>query len=328
MPETPDISKLAEQLTSHSRRALAKAITLTESKKNSDVSRAQELLEAVMPKTGNSVRIGITGVPGVGKSTFIETLGISLIEQGHKVAVLAVDPSSPNSGGSILGDKTRMQDLMASDHSFIRPSPTGGNLGGVSRKTRESILLCEAAGYDIILVETVGVGQSEYEVASMVDFFMVLMLPGAGDSLQGIKKGILELADMLVINKTDGENKNLARHAKREYENALHLLQPKHQHYAVKVMLCSALENVGLEEVWTEISSFISNEKESGRLGEQRKNQMKNWMFRLTEEMVLDHFHQKEGVADRITQYSKSVQQGDMTPLRASQELLRYYLEK
>ena len=214
-----------QNLLSGNRRALAKAITLVESKLNTHREQAQQILEQVLPQSGNSIRIGITGVPGVGKSTFIEAFGLHLIEQGKRVAVLAVDPSSPIAGGSILGDKTRMEELSRRDEAFIRPSPSGGRLGGVAQKTRETMLLCEAAGYDVILVETVGVGQSEYQVAGMVDFFMVLMLPGGGDELQGIKKGIMELADALVINKADGDSEKLATMTSRQYTSAMNLLR-------------------------------------------------------------------------------------------------------
>ncbi|MFZ5603690.1 MAG: methylmalonyl Co-A mutase-associated GTPase MeaB, partial [Pseudomonadota bacterium] len=217
-----------EALLQGNRRALAKAITLTESKLDSHRQEAQQLLESLLPHTGNSIRIGITGIPGVGKSTFIEAFGLHLIRAGKKVAVLAVDPSSPITGGSILGDKTRMEVLSQQENAFIRPSPSGGALGGVAQKTRESMLLCEAAGYDVILVETVGVGQSEYEVASMVDFFLVLMLPNAGDELQGIKKGILELADAIVINKADGAARAMADQARHHYNNALSILHHHH----------------------------------------------------------------------------------------------------
>jgi len=237
------------------RRALARAITLVESTRDDHRERAQVLLERALPHSGDSIRIGITGIPGVGKSTFIEAFGLHLIERGRRVAVLAVDPSSPIAGGSILGDKTRMEELSRRGEAFIRPSPTAGALGGVAQKTRETMLLCEAAGYDAILVETVGVGQSEYEVAGMVDFFMVLMLPNAGDELQGIKKGIVELADALVINKADGESVNLAAMTRKHYTAAMTLL--KHaSHWAPRVMTCSAAEGVNIDEVWDMVREF------------------------------------------------------------------------
>src|SRR5690554_5541424 len=233
-------------LLSGNRRALAKAITLIESKRDVDRAKSQELLERILPHSGKSIRVGISGVPGVGKSTFIESFGLYLLSQGKKLAVLAVDPSSPIAGGSILGDKTRMEYLSREENAFIRPSPSEGALGGVALKTRETMLLCEAAGYDVILVETVGVGQSEYEVASMVDFFLVLMLPNAGDELQGIKKGIMELADALVINKADGESMNYAEQTRRHYQNALHLLRHT-SFWTPQVLTCSALKNENIE---------------------------------------------------------------------------------
>src|SRR5210317_1087126 len=231
-------------------RALAKAITLIESRNLDHSLAATTLLDELLPDTGNSIRIGISGVPGAGKSTFIEALGMSLLSQGHKVAVLAVDPSSQISGGSILGDKTRMEELSRQANAFIRPSPSSGTLGGVARKTRETMLACEAAGFDVIIVETVGVGQSETTVASMVDFFLVLMLAGAGDELQGIKKGILELADAIAINKADGDNVENAKRAVKAYETALSLLNPSSPSWKAPVLTCSALEMIGIEDIW------------------------------------------------------------------------------
>lgn len=247
-----------------------------------------------MPFTGNSLRIGITGVPGVGKSTFIEVLGSFLSSLNHKVAVLAVDPSSPYSGGSILGDKTRMQELSKLDSVFIRPSPTAGTLGGVSRKTRETILLCEAAGYDIILIETVGVGQSEYEVASMVDFFLLMLLPNAGDGLQGIKRGIMELADLIVVNKADGEYQKRAHTAAGEYKGALHLTRKKYADYETAVLTCSALEGAGIEEIWDSLTCYINDLKKDGIFQENRNRQLIEWAKKLTEELLLADFWKKE----------------------------------
>ena len=241
-----------EQLKSGNRRALAKAITLVESKLDTHREQAQDILNTLLPETGKSIRIGITGIPGVGKSTFIEAFGLYLISQGKKVAVLAVDPSSPIRGGSILGDKTRMEMLSREENAFIRPSPSEGALGGVAQKTRETMLLCEAAGYDVILVETVGVGQSEYEVAAMVDFFLVLMLPNAGDELQGIKRGIMELADALVINKADGESINLAQQTQTHYKSAFKLLSHD-SFWQPKVQTCSAMEKRAIDDVWSMI---------------------------------------------------------------------------
>ncbi len=274
-----------EALLQGNRRALAKAITLTESKLDSHRQEAQQLLESLLPHTGNSIRIGITGIPGVGKSTFIESFGLHLIRQGMKVAVLAVDPSSPITGGSILGDKTRMEVLSQQDNAFIRPSPSGGALGGVAQKTRESMLLCEAAGYDVILVETVGVGQSEYEVASMVDFFLVLMLPNAGDELQGIKKGILELADAIVVNKADGAARAMADQTRQHYANALHILQ-HHHFWQPRVLLCSAMENKNIDAIWDMIGDYRTRSLEAGVFHQKRASQNQEWMWRLVHELI------------------------------------------
>jgi len=282
------------------RRSLAKAITLTESKLASHREEAQQPLESLLPHTGNSVRIGITGIPGVGKSTFIEAFGLYLISQGKKVAVLAVDPSSPITGGSILGDKTRMEILSQQENAFIRPSPRGGTLGGVAQRTRESMLLCEAAGYDVILVETVGVGQSEYEVASMVDFFLVLMLPNAGDELQGIKKGILELADAIVVNKADGAAKLMAEQTRQHYNNALSILQHS-AFWQPRVMLCSALENHNIDAIWSMVQDYRSKAESAGVFAHKRNRQNQEWMWRLVHELIdrrLKHDPSAKAVCD------------------------------
>lgn len=284
------------------RRALAKAITLTESKLDSHRQQAQEMLESLLPHTGNSIRIGITGVPGVGKSTFIEAFGLHLVRQGRKVAVLAVDPSSPITGGSILGDKTRMEILSQQENAFIRPSPSGGTLGGVAQKTRESMLLCEAAGYDVILVETVGVGQSEYEVASMVDFFLVLMLPNAGDELQGIKKGILELADAIVVNKADGAAKIMAEQARQHYANAFKIMQHA-AFWQPKVMLCSALENNNIDAIWAMTNEYRQKALDAGIFLHKRARQNQEWMWRLVHELIdrrLKHDPHARAVCDAM----------------------------
>ncbi|MEX0779858.1 MAG: methylmalonyl Co-A mutase-associated GTPase MeaB [Balneolales bacterium] len=308
---------------SGNRRMLAKGITLIESRRDQDIDAAQEVLSSAMVNTGNSIRLGITGVPGVGKSTFIETLGMQLIERGHKVAVLAVDPSSPRSGGSILGDKTRMPVLATRKEAFIRPSPASGTLGGVAGKTRETMLLCEAAGYDVILVETVGVGQSEVEVASMVDYFLVLMLPGAGDSLQGIKKGIIELADMLVINKADGDNLQSAKVAKNEYEKVLHLLHPPQS----RVRLCSALKGDGVADVWDEVRLYIKAQKEGKHFEENRKKQLYNWMIRITEETILKDFRLNNRIQQALINIKSQLEKGETTPVIACKQLVKIYRE-
>ncbi|MCH8496412.1 MAG: methylmalonyl Co-A mutase-associated GTPase MeaB [Balneolales bacterium] len=312
-----------EELRSGNRRTLSKAITLIESTREVDRDPAQKLLSEVMPHTGGSYRIGISGVPGVGKSTFIESLGMLLIARGLKVAVLAVDPSSPFSGGSILGDKTRMDKLSSHSDAFIRPSPTAGSLGGVTQRTRESILLCEAAGYDVILIETVGVGQSEYEVASMTDLFLLLMLPGAGDALQGIKRGILELADVLVVNKSDGDNRARAELAKNEIMQGLHYLQPLHDDISVDVLMCSALNNEGVEEVWDHVSGILEKLKASKRLESKRRKQTLSWVKSLIEQQVLHAFW---NIGDVQADYMKAITElraGKTTPMQAVEEVLK-----
>ncbi|MEX0927828.1 MAG: methylmalonyl Co-A mutase-associated GTPase MeaB [Balneolales bacterium] len=303
------------------RRMLAKGITLVESHRKQDTGAAQHILEKVMNQTGRSVRVGITGVPGVGKSTFIETLGMQLIGHGHRIAVLAVDPSSPRSGGSILGDKTRMPALSMRPEAFIRPSPAGGIHGGVAGKTRETMLLCEAAGYDVILVETVGVGQAEVEVASMVDFFMVLLLPGAGDALQGIKKGIIELADMLVINKADGDNLPAARLAKREYEQALHLLRTGTD----CIELCSSVTGDGISRVWDEVNEYIGKGKQTGHFETKRRDQLYGWMTRMTEEAVLQDFREDDRMRNALAAFRSQLEKGETTPVIARNKLLNLY---
>lgn len=302
------------------RRALAKAITLVESKLDAHRQQAQELLEAVLPHTGNSIRIGITGIPGVGKSTFIETFGLYLIGLGKKVAVLAVDPSSPIAGGSILGDKTRMEELSRRTEAFIRPSPSEGTLGGVAQHTRETMLLCEAAGYDVILVETVGVGQSEYEVASMVDFFMVLMLPNAGDELQGIKRGIMELADALVINKADGESLNLAQRTRSHYQSAMNLLRHT-SFWTPRVMTCSAVEKKNIDAVWGMISDFEVDARKNGSLQNKRAKQAKEWMHKLIHEMLMLRLRSNPDVRREMPLLEQKVIAGSTTPYLAAKTL-------
>ena len=316
-----NLEQLIADLKSGNRRALSKAITLIESTREQDQSVAQELLSRVLADSGDSVRIGISGVPGVGKSTFIEALGMSLIKKGHKVAVLAVDPSSPFSGGSILGDKTRMERLLAEENAYIRPSPTAGSLGGVTQKTRESILLCESAGYDVILIETVGVGQSEYEVASMTDLFLLLMLPGAGDALQGIKRGILELADVLVVNKADGDNKNRAELAQKELQQGLHYLQPRYEDISVEVLMCSSVTGEGIVEVESHIMTILDKLKSSRRLESTRRKQTLNWVKRLIEQQVLHNFWNKPDVQQRYSDMISKVRDGHLTPIQAVQLL-------
>lgn len=315
-----------EQLKTGNRRALAKAITLVESKLDQHRQQAQSILNQLLPDTGKSIRIGITGIPGVGKSTFIEAFGLHLIEQGKKVAVLAVDPSSPLRGGSILGDKTRMELLSREENAFIRPSPSEGALGGVAQKTRETMLLCEAAGYDVILVETVGVGQSEYEVAAMVDFFLVLMLPNAGDELQGIKRGIMELADALVINKADGESINLAQQTQSHYQNALHLMKNA-SFWTPQVKTCSALKKERIRDVWQMIEAYQTAAIECVNAGisafdEKRARQNSEWLKKLIHEMLELRLKQNTQVQQQMPELENQVLNNQTTPYNAAQKII------
>jgi LAO/AO transport system kinase len=304
------------------RATIAKSITLIESVLPAHQQLAQNILDGLLPYAGNAIRIGISGVPGVGKSTFIESFGMMLIEEGHRVAVLAVDPSSSRSGGSIMGDKTRMERLALQPNAFIRPSPTSGTLGGVAKKTRESMIICEAAGHDVILVETVGVGQSETAVASMVDFFLVLMLAGAGDELQGIKKGILELADAIVINKADGNNVERAREARAEYESALNLMESKSSVWSVPVLTCSALTMDGLQDVWKTIVDHRQKLTEAGELAEKRRLQAIDWMWSLVEDGLRDRFFKNQKVKAQLPDIIGAVEKGKTSPTAAAYELL------
>jgi len=303
------------------RRSLAKAITLVESSRADHRDEAQRLLERLLPSTGKATRVGITGVPGVGKSTFIEAFGLYLVSGGHRVAVLAVDPSSSLSGGSILGDKTRMPALAASEQAFIRPSPSRGSLGGVAARTREASLLCEAAGYDVVLVETVGVGQSEYLVASMVDFFLVLMLPGAGDELQGIKRGILELADALAINKSDGDNVARASRARAEYQAAFHVMRSGGS-WDPPVVTISAAESRGMDEVWKIIGHHRERLTESGDLARKRGDQRQRWFWSLLEEGLKDRFLHRPEVKEAVFEAERAIDALTTTPTAAANRVL------
>lgn len=311
----------ASRILQGNRRALAKAITLTESSLPAHRAQAQVLLEELLPHTGKSTRIGISGVPGVGKSTFIESFGQLLLAAGHRLAVLAVDPSSPVAGGSIMGDKTRMEQLSREEHVFIRPTPSGGTLGGVAQKTRETMLLCEAAGFDVIIVETVGVGQSEFQVAGMVDFFMLLMLPGGGDELQGIKKGIVELADSLVINKSDGEGEGIAAATQAQYQSAFSLLRSE-SHWTPVVMRCSALAKTGLDEVWATIQSYVASTKESGYFDRQRATQNRQWMEQLVQAMLLQRLKESDRVTKELPMLEEDVQAQRTTPYAAARRVI------
>ena len=309
------------------RRMLSKTITLVESSLASHMVLARKLLDSLLPHTGKAVRLGITGVPGVGKSTFIESLGITLVAEGHRVAVLAVDPSSSRSGGSVMADKTRMEKLAVEENAFIRPSPSGGTLGGVARKTRETMLICEAAGYDVIIVETVGVGQSESTVASMVDFFLVLMLAGAGDELQGIKKGILELADAIAITKADGDNIEKAKKAAGTYQNALHFLRLASPTWIPPVLTCSAVEKTGIHEIWQAVLDHRRKLSDTGELVQNRRQQALDWLWSLIEEGLKIRFKQNSNVKKRLPQIARAVEKGITTPTIAAEELL-FFLDK
>ncbi len=305
-----------------SRPVLARAITLIESARADDEPKGQELLTRLLPDTGNAHRVGITGVPGVGKSTFIEVLGTFLTTAGHRVAVLAIDPSSSRTGGSILGDKTRMPRLAADPAAYIRPSPTSGALGGVARMTRETMLLCEAAGFDVILVETVGVGQSEVLVAEMVDFFLALMLPGAGDELQGIKKGLIELADMIAINKADGDNRLRAEQAARHYRNALHIIEPPTPLWRPPVVTLSALEETGIAELWDAIERHRQALEASGDLARRRQEQTVGWFRSLLDERLRQAFRRDPTTRARLEEIERAVAAGELAPGAAVDRLL------
>ncbi len=304
------------------RRVLAKTITLIESSLKEHQEQAKKILDELLPHTGGSVRLGITGVPGVGKSTFVESLGVYLVNEKKKVAVLAVDPSSTRSGGSILGDKTRMEKLSVLKNAFIRPSPSSGTLGGVARKTRETMLVCEAAGFDVVLVETVGVGQSEVEVSEMVDFFMVLMLAGAGDELQGIKKGILEIADSIIVNKSDGDNVENAKKARQQYEMALHFLQSPSKLWTTPVQTCSALNSSGIEDAWNTVISHSEKMKEGGEFSSKRTRQSLSWMWSMVEEGLKDRFYNNGKVKKQLPGISGKVKTGMTAPTVAAEKLL------
>ncbi|NVB39134.1 methylmalonyl Co-A mutase-associated GTPase MeaB [Pseudenhygromyxa sp. WMMC2535] len=321
----PSVDELERGVSAGERPALGRAITLVESRLAADQVLARALLERLLPRTGAGLRVGITGVPGVGKSTFIEALGKQLTAAGTRVAVLAVDPSSTRSGGSILGDKTRMQELARDPLAFVRPSPSRGSLGGVARRTREVMLLCEAAGYEVVLVETVGVGQSETMVAGMVDFFLVLMLAGAGDELQGIKRGILELADMVAINKADGDNQEAARRARVEYARALHLMPRKSAHWTVPVVTCSGLSGLGVAELWAQIQAFRAALEQAGEWQQKRAEQGVQAMWRAIEWGLLDLFRGDAALRERVIAQESRVRAGELTPDHAALELLRTF---
>lgn len=307
------------------RMILAKAITLIESNAPKDFDKAQRVLQALLPRTGHSLRIGITGVPGAGKSTFIEAFGQLLCQQGYKVAVLAVDPTSSITGGSILGDKTRMQNLSREPNCFIRPSPSGGTLGGVARKSRETMMLCEAAGCNVILVETVGVGQSETTVRSMVDFFMLVVLTGAGDDLQGIKKGIMELADAIVVNKADGDNLERAKVTQGEYERMVEFIRPATEGWTTHAYRCSALKKTGLLELWAVMREFEKVTKQSGAFENRRKRQVIAWVKTMIDEHLHNLFYEDPVIKGRLPEVRAAVLAGVVSPGQAVAELIKTF---
>jgi LAO/AO transport system kinase len=321
-PEAGAAFDLAGSIRAGDRRALAQGITLVESARDDHQERAASLLDALLDATGKAVRVGISGAPGVGKSTFVEALGNRLVGDGHQVAVLAVDPSSSRSGGSILGDKTRMEDLSRHPNAYIRPSPSGGTLGGVARRTREAMLLCEAAGFDVILIETVGVGQSETAVADLVDLFAVLVSPGGGDELQGIKRGIMELADLVVVNKADGDLAAAAGRAAADYHNALHLVRPKWRAWTAAVVTCSALEDVGVGEVWQAMTEFSAALHASGELAELRQSQARAGMWSEIDETLSRALRQDEQVAAVLAEVEPGVDAGHLSPATAARRVL------
>jgi LAO/AO transport system kinase len=323
-----DLEKIKSLIRSGDRITLGKAITLIESHNEKDRKIAGKLLAGILKDTRNSIRIGITGVPGVGKSTFIETLGEMITNQGKKLAVLAIDPSSPQSKGSILGDKTRMSKLATNSNAFIRPTASGGGLGGVANKTMETVLLCEAAGYDVIIIETVGVGQSEVAVKNMTDVFLLLMLAGAGDELQGIKRGIMEMADILVINKADGDNISRANLAKKTYENALHLFATRESGWQPSVLTCSSLSGQNIDNVWKELEEFYESQKANGLLDENRAEQTRFWLEQTLGDELLQRIKNDPGVRNIFPELEKKVKANSITPMQAVDQIMDLFFTR
>lgn len=319
------VDDYVEGVLSGDRVILARTITLIESSAKKHRELAEEVLKRLMPHTGNSIRVGITGVPGAGKSTLIEAFGSMLCDDGHKVAVLAIDPSSSVTGGSILGDKTRMQKLARNPRAFVRPSPSGGTLGGVTRKTRETMLVCEAAGYNVILIETVGTGQNEVAVRSMVDFFLVIALTGAGDELQGMKKGVMELADAIFINKADGENKKRAMQARAEYNRVLYFLQSPTEGWKPKAYTCSALTGENIREIWEVIKEFEKVTKESGVFEKRRKEQMIEWFHWMIEDELKRRFFENEFVKEQLPAIRSDILNAKISPTQAVKKIMEIY---
>ena len=319
-------TELVQGILDGNKQILAKAITLLESSHSDHIKLASEVVHQCLPKSGNSIRIGITGVPGVGKSTFIESFGSLLTKQGIKIAVLAIDPSSNVNKGSILGDKTRMNDLSVDPLAFVRPSPSSGTLGGVANATRESILLCEASGFEVIIVETVGVGQSEYLVKEMVDFFLLLMLSGAGDEIQGIKRGIMEMADALFVNKADGDNKIHSQKAAQAYSNALHLFPAREDQWIPQTGTCSAISNLDIDKVWKVIQQFKTEQVTNGWFTKRRQQQSKSWLMDQVQFALKDYFFNQPEIKTNMTKIADDVELGLKTPYAGAQELMDYFL--
>jgi LAO/AO transport system kinase len=322
-----EYDSLADAIRAGDRPSLARAITLAESTRPDHREDAVALLDKLLPATGGAIRVGVSGAPGAGKSTFIEALGLYLVDHGHRLAVLAVDPSSSRSGGSILGDKTRMEMLSRRPEAFIRPSPSGGTLGGVARRTREALLLCEAAGHDVVLVETVGVGQSEIAVAGMVDVFLLLLSPGTGDDLQGVKRGIVELADLVVVNKADGDLAAAAARSATDYANALHFLRPRTEGWTVRVEQVSSLGGVGIDRVWADVEEHQAALRANGALRERRAEQARDWMWSEVNEGLLDALASDPAVGSEMRALEDDVRAGTISPTAAAQRILRRFLD-
>jgi LAO/AO transport system kinase len=318
----PTLDELVQGVVNGERGPLSRAITLAESRRPDDQELAQDLLVQLSDRTGSAIRLGLTGVPGAGKSTMIETLGLWLVEQGHRVAVLVIDPSSSRSGGSILGDKTRMPRLSLAEDAYIRPSPTSGVLGGIAWRTREAMLLCEAAGFDVVIVESVGVGQSEAELAEIIDTFLLLLVPGAGDELQGIKRGVVELADLIVVNKADGERVAAARRAAADYRHALRMLPPSTPGWQTPVLTLSARDGTGLPEVWEAIVGHRAQLASDGQLAERRARQQRRWLRALLDETILQEFHSRPGIAQALASAEAEVAAGEATVPQAVRRIV------
>ena len=325
--KTLNAGEYVEGIQHGNRTVLSQAITMVESALPEHAQLAQDIVEGCLPHSGKSIRIGITGVPGAGKSTFIEAMGIDLISRGHRLAVLAIDPSSERSGGSILGDKTRMEELSAHPSAFIRPSPASGSLGGVARKTRETVFLCEAAGFDVVFIETVGVGQSETAVHSMTDFFLLLQIAGAGDELQGIKRGVMEMADLIAVNKADGSNLEKAQLAKAQYQNALHLFPKTLSGWEPKATICSAITRFGINDIWDAVLQYERLTKDNGYFRQRRQQQAKYWMNETIRNSLIRRFFNDPEIEALIPRYEQKISEGKMSSFVAAQALLNQYFQ-